>query len=265
MVVFADQDAAALQHVHGGLAAALLLREHLLGFFPAQLLDVKTHGERRPPAQFAPDGDAAAHLLHQALDGGKTQAAAGVLVALRVVLLGERLEQFVADEFLAHADAGVGQLKQILRAVIAAVEAFHVHHDLAARRRELDGVGDQIHEDLLDADRIRIDPAVEDGVLVADGEADVLHGRGGLHHRDDAFHQQAAVDRLIVQMQVAALDALGVQGVVDQAQHVFTGVADLGDVALDGLHIILLQGEIRNAENAVHRRTHVMADPREEF
>ena len=107
------------------------------------------HGDGRALAfARAPDPDGAAVQLDEALHDRQPEAEAAVLARRRRVALPEPLEQ-VRNELRLDADAGVGHAD-----LDVGVHALEQDLDLAVLRRELDGVGQQVPDDLLKPARI---------------------------------------------------------------------------------------------------------------
>ena len=108
--------------------------------------------ERRPDARRALHADLAAHELDEAPADGQAQAGAAEAPRGGGVGLRERLEQHV--ELLGRdADAGVAHLEAQRRPVVPLVHEPDGHRHLAALG-ELDGVADQVGEDLAQAPRV---------------------------------------------------------------------------------------------------------------
>ena len=108
--------------------------------------------ERAAHARFAFEPDAAAHHLHKLARDGQAQAGAAVLARGGHVGLGERLEQF-RRLLRRHADAGVAHGELELHLFAGAFEQFDLQPDFALLG-ELDGVVDEVGEDLAEPERI---------------------------------------------------------------------------------------------------------------
>ena len=95
-------------------------------------------------------GDVAAHQPRQVARDLQAQPGAAVAARARAVALREAVEQ-PRQRGCVHADAGVGDVELELASLPAAAFArAHVEHHRAAVG-ELDGVGQQVEQDLLDA------------------------------------------------------------------------------------------------------------------
>jgi hypothetical protein len=104
--------------------------------------DRQRHDERRPLAfagALRPDG-AAVHL-GEVLDDGEPQAQAVVPSRRAAVGLAEAVED-VGEELGLDAHAGVDDADLQMR-----IDPLEEHLHLAALRRELDGIGEQIPDD----------------------------------------------------------------------------------------------------------------------
>ena len=107
------------------------------------------HGDGRAQAfARALDPDDAAVQLDEALHDRQPEAEPAVLARRRRIALPESFEQ-MRNEFRLDADAGVGDADLDMR-----VHALEHDLDLAVLRRELDGVRQQIPDDLLKTARI---------------------------------------------------------------------------------------------------------------
>ena len=99
-----------------------------------------------------------------------------------------------------------------------AVAAFRLvagpHGHRARRRRELDGVLDQVPEDLLEADRVGLDVVARGGEVNLELEPRVAEVVAA--DLDDVVDELVGVDDLTLQDERAAPDASQVEEVVDQ-------------------------------------------------
>ena len=176
--------------------------------------------------------------------------------------LHERLEEF-RRLLRRHADAGVAHGELELHLFARAFEQFDVQPDLAALG-ELDGVVDEVRQDLAEAERVaqqmlgnlRRDVGEELQALV------VRLLRGERRDRADHF-VEPEVRRL--DLQLARLDLREIEDVIDDAEQRRAGVVDLAHVvALLGIER-RLQREVREADDGVHRRANLVAHVREEI
>ena len=108
--------------------------------------------ERAADAGLALDPDPAAHQLDEPLADRQAQPGAAVLAGGGHVGLGERLKQ-LRRLFRRHADAGVAHRELELHLLADLFEQLDLQADLAVLG-ELDGVVDQVGEDLAEPQRV---------------------------------------------------------------------------------------------------------------
>ena len=219
--------------------------------------------EGRPFPFSALDVNIAVHELDDALRNGHAQSGAAVFAGRGGVLLGEGIKE-PGEVFFAHADARVADDEAQGGLAVKPRGLLHTEGDLPAFGREFHGVPQDIDHDLAElhvvADVIVPDISADDRLvdqalvpaLAADNGVDLLKGlrKGKL---------------LVVDRHPAGFDAGHVQDIVDDPQQVLGGVADL-DQLLAGLcrEVRIVQGDIVQADNGVHRRPDLMAHIGEE-
>ena len=145
-------------------------------------------------------------LLHQR----QADAHAALQTVGRRRSLDEGFED-VAQQLGIHADPGIAHLHH--RHAAVAVRR-HIHR--AAGQRELEGVGQQVVEDLLHAHGVAAHPHV----LRANGDVVALSRCGGPHRLHAMVHGFGQVQRLQLQHDLPGHQAAGVQQVVDDAAEV---------------------------------------------
>ena len=118
----------------------------------AAILDRQEQRERAPGARLARDRDVSAEEAGELARDGEPEAGAAILTMRASVGLAERVEDDVLL-FRRDADAGVRHRK---RDLIPASEDAQRHSALGG---ELERVGDQVLQDLLQAPRIGLDHA----------------------------------------------------------------------------------------------------------
>ena len=161
--------------------------------------------------------------------------------------------------FRRHPDAGIrhhiGNLYGLVRFALLFPD-IHVHRP--ARLRILHGVGQDVNEDLVDAQLVRVQVFM---LKVADPEVEVdvlfLHHRlGNVHQVLRAFHNGEGHR---TQVQFAALHLGDVQDVVDQRQQVVAGQVDLPQAFLH-CHLVfrVLPRDRRKPDDRVHGRPDIM-------
>ena len=161
--------------------------------------------------------DGAAHHIHDVF--GNSHAKAGALdPAYRGGALPLKRLKNLFGELLAHADAVVLDAELILPAAAhRSGKLPHPHRDRAARRGELDGVGQQVQQDLIQPGLIAVD------ILIGH-----IHG---IHIKlqllcvdlpaDDGFQvvqHIRKVDFHFFQMDLSAFDAAHIQHIVDEGK-----------------------------------------------
>jgi hypothetical protein len=145
--------------------------------------------------------------LHDVVHDRQTQAQPAVGACDRALGLHKAIEH-VRNVLGAQAEAGVGH-----RNLRGAAEGLETHHDPAASRCELDGVIQQVGDDLLQARRV---PVHRTGrVAHQEVEPHALRLGRDLRHVDCTLHHAREVDGLKVEQQLAGHDARDVEQVVD--------------------------------------------------
>ena len=218
--------------------------------------------------------DLAAEQVRELAADRETQAGSSVLSAGAGVGLHEGLE----DDLLLlgrNADAGVGDLEgdhrgcllehRVLRAP-AALRAGDVEPH-AALRGELEGVGQQVLEHLLQALRVGRDGASQIGIEI---DLERQLPRFGLvpERTRDHVDEIGEDDLLGVDRDGSGFDLGQVENVADQVQQVGAGAVDgAGEVDLLGGEVaVRVVGELlAQDENAVERRAQLVRHVGEEF
>jgi hypothetical protein len=213
------------------------------------------HLEQRALPRLAVHADRAAHQLGQPLADRQAQAGAAVLARGGRVDLRERLEQprqvlgRDADAGILHREADTASLVHRL--------AVHRHEDLALVR-ELDGVGQQVDEDLAHARGVahqRLGRAVLDQV----GQVQVLLQRARRHQVERVLHAAAQVEGLLLDLELADVGLRVVEDVVDDLQQRLAAGADgAGEVALVLRHR-RVQQQRGHADHRIERRADLVA------
>ncbi len=132
------------------------------------------------------------------------------------------------------------------------------------RARELDGVRDEVRQDLPHPPRIGVR---DQGVVPRDAQLEglVARRRGRLpHHLVD---ERAEVDGAAGELELARLERREVEDVVDERAQVLAALPDdrqrLARVLAERPVDLALQ-DVREAEDGVERRAQLVAQPREE-
>ena len=225
----------------------------------------QVHDELAALARLAFDGDGAAHQVHDALGDGHAKSRARDAADGGAFLTGELLKD-VRLELLAHADAVV--LDAELVAGVArggTVLLGYANADHATRGSELDGVGQDVQQDLVEAQRIGDDVLVFD-VHGVDEERQPLCRHIGLNDGAHVMDDVGQMHRLLINLDLAVLDAAHVQHVVDEGKEMLAGGGDLLQVVQHLLTVVDVgRGQRREADDGVHRRADVVAHVEEEL
>ena len=216
-------------------------------------------------ARLALNGNGAAHQVHNVLGDGHAQAGALNAADGGVFLTGELLKD-VLLEFLAHADAIVLDAELIAGPALGrTVFLGNADADHAARRGELDGVGQNVQQDLVQPQR------VGDDILV-------LHIHGINEKRqalcrniglDDGAHivdEIRQMHRFFFNFYFSALDAAHIQHIIDEGKQVLAGGRDLFQV-VQHLFLIVDMGRSQRGEanDGVHRGADIVAHIEQEL
>ena len=229
---------------------------HLADPLVAGDLLLYAHGEDRSPAVFAFHRQVAAHHHGQVLADGEAKAGAVNGPVLPGIHLGEGFEE-LAKVLFFDANAAVPHLKCHL--VVDVIQEMPLCPQLnEPLMRELDGVADQVHQYLLDADVVphrvagqrRVDVHHEEHrpPRQADGD-DIAHvHKKGRQHIFD-FRD----------LKFSRLDLGKVQDVVDDGQKAAAGVLDGVDVHQDIRRQGLAEQDLTDADDGVHGRADLVA------
>ncbi len=218
--------------------------------------------EERAAPQFRLHADLAAHEVDQALADHQAETGTAVDARGRGIGLGEGLEQ-AFGRGRGDAHAGVLHLEQHLavRARLAALG--HAHADVALLG-ELDGVADQIGQDLAQAHGIAAHGHAHRRIdLHRQRQSLVL--RRLLHQAAHRIEHLAQIETDGLQFQLVRLDLGVVEDVVDDAQQ-------LACRAVGCHHVVALVGterrpqhDVQQGDDAVERRADLMAHGGQEF
>ena len=160
--------------------------------------------------------------------------------------------------FGGDADARIVHLE--VETVLPVIEWLAVdRHEHFALGRELDGVGQQVDEDLAQPRHVahqRLGRAVFDQV----GQVEVLFLRARRHQVERVFDTAAQVEHLLLELELAGLGLRMVEHVVDDLQQGFAAGADgARAVALVGGHR-RVQQQRRHADHGIQRGADLVAD-----
>ena len=207
------------------------------------------------------DTDLPAHERRQALADREPEPGSAVLLRHRAVGLLESLEDaqlfggIDPDALIDHLQAQVNH--PALRGNLAGA------HDDVAGIGELHRVGEEIDQDLGEADRIagkrtgqhRVDLAAQAQTLVT----------GALAHQGHRTAHEIGQDELgALDPELSGFDLRQVEDVVDDAEQVMGRALDLAEAIAAAPVAALAQQQFRQADDRVHRRADLMAHVGEE-
>ena len=217
--------------------------------------------EFRADAQFAGDADGAAHGGDDPLGNGEAEAGAAMLARRRAVGLFEFLENAIE---IVGRDAGAGVAHREADGRLGAGRRRHRHVDQhAAAVGELDGVADQIEQQLAQATRVgRHDRRHVGRDVTADADAFGIGARR--QQLDDVVGDLAHRDRLRLEFEAARLDLGIVEQILDQREQRAGRRRDGADIGVLLGRQLGVGQQLGHAHDAVHRRADLMADGGEE-
>lgn len=164
---------------------------------------------------------------------------------------------------LGEADTGVLYADPQLRAVVAFVLEHGAHGDGAALG-ELDGVADQVGEDLLQPLRVALQ--LDRGIPVDQADQFQLLLVGGRsQHGQGVLDQVAEIEREVFQNQLAGLDLREIEDLVDDPQQAFRRFLDGREVVLLARAEFALLQQVGETEDAVERGADLVAHVGEEL
>ena len=230
--------------------------------------DLQRGDEGGAAADLTSHAHGAAHEGAEALADDETEAGAAVFASDGGIDLGKGFEQAV-DAVGGDADAGVAH-RDGDHAVPGAESVgidVNVEGNLdgdAAARRELDGVVDQVGEDLTK-------PVGVADQLEGDGGVDVVNefnfAGGGLHGEQVASLLDGAdeLERLVLDVELAGFDLREIEDVVDDGEEGLAAGAD----GADGVALFVgergVEKKARHADDAVHGRADLVGHGGEEL
>ena len=206
--------------------------------------------------------DGAAHQVYDALGDGHAEARALHPVGAGFFLAGKGLEESLLVG-LAHADAVILYHKAVFGVVLGMGKFLYIQPDVSALGRILDRIGEDVHQDLIQAVGVGQHVFVLHMVLHREG----LAALAGLLP-DNAVQLADLLGKVRffnVQGGLAALDAAHVQNIVDDAQQQPTGSFQLAQMFGQLFRLVQLvfhQGS--NADDGVHGGADVVTHVGEE-
>ena len=216
----------------------------LVGFRQGQC-----HAECTAVPGLARNGDCSAEQIDKPLGYRQSQP--------ETVGIGCRNEPFKRAEdagkrLLAHADAGVMDLQEEPPLAVADVEGDR------SGFRELDGVGQQVIDDLADTVHVTEKSHVRIVELVAEQDPLVVDDAG--ETGDGTFQQLVQAERDIVTDFLGLVQAVHVQQVVEQVHDMPADDPDIVQVVVPAFLVAGVHGQLGTAADDVQRGTDVVRD-----
>ena len=205
---------------------------------------------------FGLDPDLAPHHFHQTPTDGQTQARAAEFPCGAPVRLTEGLEQ-VPGLLWRHADAGVFDIDGQADTPIRGFANGDIQSDVA-RFSELDGIVDQIDQNLPQAQRIAHQVVGHVRSHVNQELQSLFMGLES-HHGHHIAEHVIQPERYVLDDQLVRLDFREIENIVDDAEQRGPRAVDFGDiVALLGRQIGF-QAKMRQADDGIHGGPDFMA------
>ena len=227
--------------------------------------EAEGHDELAALARLAREGDGAAHQIHDVLGDGHSQAGALNAADGGAFLPAELLEDVLLELF-AHADAVVLDAELIADAALGCTVLLgDADADHAAGGGELDGVGQDVQQDLVQPQRVGDDVLI----LNVHGINEERQPFGCNIGLDDGAHIVDKIGQmhcLFLDLDFAALDAAHIQHIVDEGEQMLAGGGDLFQVVQHLLAVVDVGRRQRGeADDGVHRGADIVAHVEQEL
>ena len=212
-------------------------------------------------ALLAGDADIAAHHFCQTPGQRQPEAGAAELAAHGDIGLGEGLEQ-AGEAFLGETDTRIFDVDPQADAICLTGLQADAHLDPAGGG-ELDGIGQQVEQDLLDAQGVAEEYIRYSGVNLFN-QFQALFFCPVRHHRAATLNQAMQAEAGGFKLHVAGGYLRQIEQVVDDAGEASTGAGDLVQIVLLFRVGADASREFRQADHRVERRAQFVADVGEE-
>ena len=228
----------------------------------AGAIETRREPETAATPGFAVAADLAIHQLDQALADRQAQAHAAMLARIRLVHLGERIEQ-PRQDLRIDADAGVAHFETQAHRIRVGIDQTDFDHDLAALG-ELERVRHQVDQQLLQSRRSAPQCARHVG-FDREQHFQPFFARAFADHRRQVGEQVVQQEIGLLDTQLARFDARQVEHIVDQAQQQPGRRAQLRQQAALARVKRRAFEQGRHADDRVHRRADFVAHVRQEL
>ena len=259
-VVFDDEDAAA--EGRGDEARRGGRGGEAVGIFDVGAGEGQGERKRGTLAGSAVHRDFSAHGFDELLGNGEAEAGAAEAAAHRTVGLRERAEQ-PGGRLGVESDAGVDDRESDPGVGGGEIGAVHAERDRAPVG-ELDGVAEEVEEDLTEARRVAEEGGRQTRIELG-GQGEGLGRGAGAQHVENGAEGGVRGEGDALKLQAAGLDFGEVEDIVEEVEK---GVGRGGG----GVQMLALRGNERgvahnaeHAEDAVHRGADLVAHRRQEI
>ena len=222
--------------------------------------------ELRPPIRFAAQLYGSLHLVHDILGDGHAQPRSFYPVDAGIGLARKRIIDSLL-EFFRHADASILHMDMGAHMPISqrGTLLIQAHGDGTAQGRELERVGKQIQQNLIQPHVVGID-SFRQNIANTDIETQFLRSDLRLHDAHQPFHDLTQGNDVDIEREPAALDLGHIQHIVDQSQQMPAGKRDFPQAVVNNGGILeIRRGDGRHAHDGVHGRTDVVTHIGQEF
>ncbi|KAI3479879.1 hypothetical protein L1887_58027 [Cichorium endivia] len=257
---------AVMQRVEVEDVAAGVRSDLLLDLVGRDLVELDDHGEEKVGALavVAAHPQVAAHEVDEATRDGQTEAGAAVLARGGAVCLAEGVKDDV-ELVLLDANARVrGAELEHGEVAVDHLGELALERHAAAGVGELDGVSDEVGDDLLETQRIADERIGAVGRHLVH-EVELLLRRTHRERLEHAEHDAAQREGDLFDVHAAGFDLGDVEDVVDDGEQVASERRDRDEVLALRARQLGLEGERGHADDAVHGRADLVRHVGEEL